>query len=164
MRETLFSWLHHRLPGARCLDLFAGTGALGLEAASRGAAEVVLVDSDARVADTLRAQVAKLAAEQVRVVHAEASAWLAGAGRPFDVVFLDPPFGRAELGELCRRLESGGWLAPEALVYLESDRDFAALALPAHWHAVRDQRAGQVRYYLAAPGQPAHDTAPAGGS
>lgn len=153
VRETLFSWLHERLPGARCLDLFAGTGALGFEAASRGAAEVVLVESNPRLATSLRTQVDSLGAEGIEVVHGDALKWLSGPSRPFDVVFLDPPFGVLDLGGLCRRLESRSWLTEAALVYLESDGDYAGLGLPAHWLARRAQRAGQVRYYLAAPGQ-----------
>ena len=164
VRETLFSWLQERLPGARCLDLFAGSGALGLEAASRGAREVVMVEAHPRVVETLRAQLETLGASHVDVIEADALRWLAGDARPFDIVFLDPPFGSVDLGELCAHLERGGWLAPDALVYVESHGDYAGLGLPAHWRAKREQRAGQVRYYLAAPGKPADDGAPTGDS
>lgn len=164
VRETLFSWLQPYLPGACCLDLFAGSGALGFEAASRGAARVVLVEAHRRAVATLREQVRILGAERVEVAHADAGRWLSGQAEPFDVVFLDPPYASRDLGGLCRRLEKRGWLAPGALVYLESDCDYASLGLPAHWHPRRERRAGQVRYYLAAPEQGATSGEPADGS
>ncbi|NIR28538.1 MAG: 16S rRNA (guanine(966)-N(2))-methyltransferase RsmD [Gammaproteobacteria bacterium] len=153
VRETLFNWLAPRLPGARCLDLFAGSGALGFEAASRGASEVVLVEQSARLARWLRETASALGAEAVRVVQADALAWLQGfPAERYDIVFIDPPFARGELLEgACRRLHEGGWLAPGALVYLECAAPESALALPEGWRVPRSGKAGGVRYYLAAP-------------
>lgn len=148
VRETLFNWLSPVIRGARCLDLFAGSGALGLEAASRGAAEVVLVDSDPRVTTALQGQVRHLDARQVRIVQADVMDWLAGQAGVFDVVFLDPPFRRQLLSPCIRRLEGGGWLADPASIYLEAEKG-ALLELPANWALLRSKTAGQVGYHLA---------------
>lgn len=147
VRETLFNWLAPVIRAARCLDLYAGSGALGLEAASRGAAEVVLVDSDAQVVRTLQEQLRLLQADQVRVVEADAGVYLRSTARPFDVVFLDPPFREQRLPEAIHRLEAGGWLADEAWVYLEAERGLE-LSLPANWELYRSKTAGQVDYHL----------------
>lgn len=148
VRETLFNWLGVRVDGARCLDLFAGSGALGLEAASRGAAEVVLVERDREVAACLGQQVALLGAAGVSVEQADALDWLQGVSRPFDLVFLDPPFDAPLLAPATAALESGGWLAPEALIYVERRRGEPMPALPPPWRPLRDDEAGQVRYHL----------------
>ncbi|QKT03270.1 16S rRNA (guanine(966)-N(2))-methyltransferase RsmD [Ectothiorhodospiraceae bacterium 2226] len=151
VRETLFNWLQPVVAGARCLDLYAGSGALGLEALSRGAGLVVMVDSEPRVVAQLRAHVAALGAlEQAEVHLASAESYLAGgAAQPFDLVFLDPPFRRDLLVPTCACLEQGGWLAPGARIYLEAEADAPAPALPAGWEFLRAGSAGQVRYYLA---------------
>jgi 16S rRNA (guanine966-N2)-methyltransferase len=148
VRETLFNWLMPVLREAACLDLFAGSGVLGLEAVSRGAASCVLVERDARAVAMLRAQVSRLAAGQVEVVAADALQWLAGASRPFDIVFLDPPFHSALLQDCVDRLEQRGWLAASAWIYIESEAG-TELQLPPHWQWYRDKRAGQVSYRLA---------------
>lgn len=150
VRETLFNWLTSDLPGARCLDLFAGTGALGLEAASRGAAHVTLVESDPRAAQQLKATCEMLGAQNVSVVNQDAMHWLVMSGEIFDVVFLDPPFGAFDLGQLCLTLEQHGRLANNARVYLESDAKVVQ-PVPSQWRTLRDGRAGRVRYYLASP-------------
>ncbi len=146
VRETLFNWLAPRIEGSRCLDLFAGSGALGLEALSRGAAEAVLVERDARAAEALRQHLATLGSAAGQVVQADALAYLDGAAEPFDVVFLDPPFRRDLLAPACERLASGGWLAPGAYIYVESEGENPPAALP--WELYRDKRAGQVAYQL----------------
>lgn len=153
VRETLFNWLAPYLAGARCLDLFAGSGALGFEAASRGAGVVVAVERSARAARQLRENAAALGADTVQVVQADALAWLEGVPtRTFDIVFVDPPFAHAELAsEACTRLEARGWLAAGALIYLESGDAEPAKALPAAWRVIRRGKAGGVRYCLAAP-------------
>jgi 16S rRNA (guanine966-N2)-methyltransferase len=149
VRETLFNWLAPVIAGARCLDLFAGTGALGFEAVSRGAAEVVMVERSAAVARQLTANARALGADQALVIRADALEWLAGEGRPFDVVFLDPPFAAALLGPACERLSARGWVGPGARIYLEAAAKPGLPPLPAGWSLVRDRRAGQVRYALA---------------
>jgi 16S rRNA (guanine(966)-N(2))-methyltransferase RsmD len=162
LRETLFNWLGQDLTGLRCLDAFAGTGALGLEAASRGAAEVQLLERDARLAQALRAACERLGAEAVRVHAVDALRWMAshaGTGR-FDVVFVDPPFDRALWDaalDAARPL-----LAPDGRLYLEADRRFEDVALAAHGYALlRHARAGLVHAMLLAPdGRPPPEAAP----
>lgn len=153
VRETLINWLRPVLPGARCLDLFAGSGVLGLEALSHGAAAAVLVERDPRVAVQLRESIAMLnASAQARVVQTEALAYLrAGPGHApgFDVAFLDPPYRLGILEECCTLLEQQGWLAPRAYVYLESDSHSKLPSLPPGWRMLRSQTAGQVAYGLA---------------
>lgn len=147
VRETLFNWLAPVIRGARCLDLFAGSGALGFEAASRGAAHCVLVERDARAVQVLREQVSRLGARQMQVVEADAPAWLSVAPQPFDIVFLDPPYRAGLLPECVDLLEGSGWLAPEAWIYLETGRG-TPLELPENWELYRNNRAGQVSYQL----------------
>jgi 16S rRNA (guanine966-N2)-methyltransferase len=149
VRETLFNWLAPGIAGSRCLDLFAGTGALGLEAASRGAREVVLVENDREAAARLRELARVLAPSGARIVEADALAWLAGAAQPFDLVFLDPPYGAGLLEAAMAALESGGWLAPGARIYLELPAAQGPPRMPAGWTLHRSGRAGAVGYHLA---------------
>ena len=149
VRETLYNWLQPILPGSRCLDLFAGSGALGLEAASRGAGAVVMLDQARQVVKQLQQHVADLGLEQVRIEQADALDWLnQGGTEPFDIVFLDPPFGSDLLGECCQRLEGGNWLNPGGRVYIEMDVVESLPALPENWQIMRQKKAGQVAYYL----------------
>lgn len=154
VRETLFNWLMPVIDGARCLDLFAGTGALGLEAASRGAGEVCLVERDRDAVAALHQHVQRLQAEQVQVHHAEALHWLQQPPPSrFDIVFLDPPYAADLLRPAWQRLRDGGWLAPQAHVYAEWPlQQPPPIDLPP-W---RSGRAGQVAHALyrmpAAPG------------
>jgi len=143
VRETLFNWLGQRLDGLACLDLFAGSGALGFEALSRGARRVVMVESDRTVAAALRESARELGAGEVEVIHADAMAWLARAGERFDVVFVDPPYAtslaRAAMAALPPHLAQG------ARVYVEAAQP---LELPGPWRTQREDRAGAVRYGL----------------
>ena len=150
VRETLFNWLDAALPGARCLDLYAGTGVLGIEALSRGAAEAVFVEQAMAVASQLEQSLARLDTASGRVVTADVEAFLRGSPSPFDIAFLDPPYG-TPLGNLCTLLDRG-WLAPGARVYLETNRKQEFPELPADWQIVRDKTAGQVRFALAQRG------------
>lgn len=146
VRETLFNWLGQRLDGWRCLDLFAGTGALGLEAASRGAAHVVLVERDRRARAAIAASIERLDARQVTLVAGDAFEALhafAQSGRRFDLVFVDPPFGEALHERAMAALPPV--LAAGALVYVESGE---RIDLPPGWRVEREGRAGQVRYHL----------------
>jgi 16S rRNA (guanine966-N2)-methyltransferase len=153
VRETLFNWLQPVIAGSRCLDLYAGSGALGLEALSRGAAEVVFVDVDPAVTRHLAATLEALGCRRGRVVRSEARHFLGTPGetreRPFDIVFLDPPFAEPLLAPACEALEQGGWLAPGARVYLEAPAAAGAPELPAAWTLLRSKRAGEVGYHLA---------------
>ncbi len=149
VRETLFNWLAPGIAGSLCLDLFAGTGALGLEAASRGAREVILVESDRQAAVRLRKLAGALAPSVARIVEADALAWLAGPARAFDLVFLDPPFQAGLLESAMQALESGGWLAPAARIYLELPAAQGPPRTPPCWRLHRSGRAGAVGYHLA---------------
>jgi 16S rRNA (guanine966-N2)-methyltransferase len=148
VRETLFNWLNPFIRGARCLDLFAGSGALGIEAASRGAAEVVMVDHDPVVVATLREQLQKLGFADAQLVQQDINSWLQGKAEPFDIVFLDPPFRENRLPSCIDLLEGNGWLAAGARVYLEAEKA-CTLDLPATWELYRSKSAGQVGYHLA---------------
>jgi len=154
VRETLFNWLGQDLTGWRVLDAFAGSGALGLEAASRGAS-AVLLERDAALVASLRAVVQRLKASQVQVVQADALAWMArsaganlnaaAAAQPFDLVFLDPPFDEAlfqpALVAAVRCVASGGWVYVEAPHAMGDD---AVLGLRCHRHG----HAGAVHFHL----------------
>ena len=147
VRETLFNWLAPVIEGARCLDLFAGTGALGIEAISRGAAECVFVERDRHLARELEATLARLKVGNARVVQTDAQAWLAQPAGVFDLVFLDPPFSGDLWSGISRLLESGGALAANAWIYLEAPLD-AAFSVPPNWHVHREGMAGNVRFTL----------------
>ncbi|MFZ0007889.1 MAG: 16S rRNA (guanine(966)-N(2))-methyltransferase RsmD [Steroidobacteraceae bacterium] len=148
VRETLFNWLGARVPGARCLDLFAGSGALGLEALSRGAAQVTFVEQDTAAARELHARLAEWGAQGGEVERADALRFLEGAARPFAVVFLDPPFASPLLGAAAALLEERGWLEPGALIYVESAARGGLPPLPPRWAALKAKQAGEVGYHL----------------
>jgi len=150
IRETLFNWLQHDVVGARCLDLFAGTGALGLEALSRGARELVFVEQAPAAAQGLRAQLERLGATLcASTVHSGAARYLRTPGQPFDIAFLDPPFGQGVLPEYVSMLAAGGWIVPGGLVYLEAERTLGAPTLPPGWELLKSKSAGEVGYHLA---------------
>jgi len=170
VRETLFNWLAGRVPGARCLDLFAGSGALGLEALSRGAAQVTFVERDCAAAGEISARLAEWRAHGASVEHADARRFLERTpAAPFDIVFLDPPFASTLLEETAARLEQGGWLADGGLIYVECAADSAAATraagpstpaapaslraataarMPGGWTLLKAKRAGEVGYHL----------------
>lgn len=148
VRETLFNWLGARIVGARCLDLFAGSGALGLEALSRGASSAVFVERDVTAARELRARLAEWGAQGAKVECTEALGFLAGAAHTFDMVFIDPPFAAAILPKVAELLEGGGWLAPGALIYIERAARGALPQLPPNWHLAKSKTAGEVGYHL----------------
>ncbi len=143
VRETLFNWLGQWLDGKACLDLFAGSGALGFEAASRGASRVVMVEKDRLALELLEKNRALLRAEQVEIVRGDALEYLARGGERFDVVFLDPPFRQNALPEVLERLPER--LNPAARVYVEAPKP---LEMQAPWTEARRARAGQVSYQL----------------
>lgn len=149
IRETLFNWLQPVIAGAHCLDLFAGSGALGLESLSRGAAQAVMVERDPWVCREIQTHIERFAAERGRVITADALSYLRGSARCFGIVFLDPPFESGLLGSCCNYLEERGWLAPGAYIYLEARGRGSLPPLPATWNLLHGKRAGEVGYYLA---------------
>jgi len=150
VRETLFNWLQDSIVGARCLDLFAGSGALGLEALSRGAKELVFVEQAVPVSRVLQDQLARLGgSSRGRVVEMGAARYLRTPGESFDILFLDPPFGRDALAEYIPLIDAADRLKTGALVYLENERTAAVPPLPPHWELLKSKSAGQVGYHLA---------------
>ncbi|HSQ69405.1 MAG TPA: 16S rRNA (guanine(966)-N(2))-methyltransferase RsmD [Steroidobacteraceae bacterium] len=149
VRETLFNWLQMDIAGSRCLDLYAGSGALGIEALSRGAREVVFVDADPVATRALEAALRGLGAEAGHVVRADVPAFLTRVHEPFDIVFLDPPYGTGDVVPVLRSLDERGWLRAGGLAYLEDSARAEAPTLPPGWTLLRSRRAGEVGYHLA---------------
>lgn len=153
VRETLFNWLRGEVRDAVCLDLFAGTGALGFEALSRGAAWVTLVEQNRQQAAALRSTLSELDPRRGEVLQGDAARVLARlaatARRKYNLLFLDPPFASNLLKPISLRLATGCLLADGALIYLESNQPELAAKLPPHWALLNSQKAGQVSYYLA---------------
>jgi 16S rRNA (guanine966-N2)-methyltransferase len=149
IRETLFNWLAPEIQGSRCLDLFAGSGALGIEALSRGAEISVLVERDAKAAAQLKANLDILKAEQGRVVNADALGLLqkGNTDAPYHIIFIDPPFQLKLWQAVIEALEAGNWLADNATIYIESGRD-DEYHPPINWQLHRDKHAGAVSYCL----------------
>ena len=154
VRETLFNWLQPSLAGARCLDLFAGSGALGVEALSRGAQALVFVEQAQAAARSLVQELERLGGStRATVVEMGAARFLragaGGYGGSFDVAFLDPPFHGDALAEFIPLLDAGGWVQAGALVYLECEKSAGAPGLPSHWELLKSKFAGEVGYHLA---------------
>jgi 16S rRNA (guanine966-N2)-methyltransferase len=154
VRETLFNWLAQRIAGARCLDLFAGSGALGLEALSRGAAHVTFVERDTAAAQELRARLAEWGATGAQVEQGDALKFLcASPAQTFDIVFLDPPFASDLLAHSARALEERHWLSARALIYVETDASSGLPQLPPSWRVTKAKAAGAVGYHLLTKGE-----------
>ena len=151
IRETVFDWLTFLLggySGKRALDMFAGSGALGLEALSRYAASTTLLEMERGVAQQLQKNLATLKADRGKVIATNTLSFLSQPGTPHEIVFVDPPFRQGLLEETLRLLETQGWLADEALVYVESEVENGLPPVPANWHLYREKVAGQVAYRL----------------
>lgn len=149
VRETLFNWLMTYLPGSRCLDLFAGTGVLGLEAVSRGAEQALLVEKNKQVVLSLQGMVSQLnATNEVQVLNIDAMSLVGQvAATSYDVVFVDPPYQLNCQSTICQQLESNGWLTDEAFVAIEVATG-AKFTLPENWQQHRELRAGQSTMLL----------------
>lgn len=149
IRETLFNWLAPEIRDARCLDLFSGSGALGLEALSRGAAYACMIEKDARAAAQLRINLDLLQAAYGEVHQTDTLTFLRqkNQAEPFSIVFIDPPFDLNLWQSCIDALDAGNWLAEAASIYIESGLD-APYRTPAHWTLHRDKRAGSVNYRL----------------
>jgi 16S rRNA (guanine966-N2)-methyltransferase len=150
VRETLFNWLQMDIPGSRCLDLYAGSGALGFEAASRGAKAVVQVEQDGTACRALHENALKLNADQIKIVQSDVFRFLgANNAEPFDIVFLDPPFGKNMTVQTCQWLEDKGWLSQHAKIYVEAESGNKSLeGLPGNWQILKSKTAGEVSYHL----------------
>jgi len=149
VRETLFNWLQGELTGAKALDLYAGSGALGFEALSRGAAHVTFVEKTRNVADQLRENIELLNCQsKAGVVNTAAERFLSQTESAFDVVFLDPPFADGLLGKAIQTLEEKALLSPQAWVYLEQDSAHDWPDMPENWAIHREGDAGQAAFRL----------------
>lgn len=148
VRETLFNWLQGDIFNAHCLDLFAGSGALSFEAASRGAKSVVQIENNAAACGILKSNSEKLGASQIQTVQTDALIFLAKPPVvPFEIVFLDPPFGLDLVMQSCKLLQKNDWLMPFAKVYVETEITLK-LDLPENWRLLKDKKAGEVAYRL----------------
>ena len=150
VRETLFNWLQFSIAGKTCLDAFTGSGALAVEALSRGAVEVTAIERDIKVTKQLSKLLSPLAGERLKLINADALSWLEQQpAQPFEVVFLDPPFGLPLLEPVCQLLEKKGWLAEGALIYIEEAKQQAGLVrFPTHWVLQKDKQIGDVHFSL----------------
>ena len=149
VRETLFNWLQNDVPSAHCLDLFAGSGALSFESASRGAASVTMIENQRQAAELISANIQELKAEHMHLLQYDALSWLRSAPKTqYDIVFIDPPFDSDYLAQACELLESQQYLSEFACIYLEMNRKQDLPVLPENWNVVREKKAGQVSYYL----------------
>lgn len=150
IRETLFNWLAPYLDGAHCLDLFAGSGALGIEALSRGAAHVVFIDQNPKIVTYLKEQLNLLNTAQAEVyrVKIPSELFLNPPRTKFDIIFLDAPFHQNFIAPCCQWLECQNWIAEQALIYIEAEATLSPLPLPEQWEIIRSKSSGQVGYYL----------------
>ena len=149
VRETLFNWLAPYVEGAKVLDVFAGSGALFLEALSRGAGSALALDLNSAAINSLRGHLLTLRCDNGQLLQTDALRHLEQQpATPFDLVFLDPPFSQGLLLPACTLLEEKGWLAADAWVYTESENPPSSLGLPSNWRLHREQKAGQVYYAL----------------
>lgn len=149
VRETLFNWLQFDIVGARCLDLFAGSGVLGFEALSRGATHVTSLETDNKAAEAIRATCRLLGTGKLELVQTPALDWLQHTSPVrHDIVFLDPPFAAGLHEPCCAILEDRGWLASGAMVYIEAAQPPSTFSLPSLWTLLREKRAGDVHYGL----------------
>lgn len=148
VRETLFNWLAPVIEGSRCLDLFAGSGALGFEALSRGAGYVAMIDQSPQVVQLLQQELARFQATNADIYQATMPNPLPGVVKPFDIVFVDPPYQDNLLFPCCEYLEEHGFLHKVAYVYLEAAQPIEDNELPLHWQIIKKKRAGQVYYHL----------------
>ncbi|MDH5357223.1 MAG: 16S rRNA (guanine(966)-N(2))-methyltransferase RsmD [Gammaproteobacteria bacterium] len=148
VRETIFNWLQARIGGARCLDLCAGSGALGFEAASRGAEQVTMVELSTQAVKQLQANCQLLAADNCRVENKTAQQFLNQSSDQYDIVFIDPPYQADLWTVLADQLVYEGCLAENAQIYIECPSKGDLPTLPEHWQLIKDKKAGEVRYCL----------------
>ncbi len=149
VRETIFNWLTPMIHGARCLDLFAGSGALGLEALSRGAAFTTFVDSHKKVIQTLKEHLDLLNSNgKAEVLQMDGVKFLNNSAQAYDLVFLDPPYHLDFMGKVVQLLEENGWLSDNAMLYLEIEKRQSLPKLPENWQQLKEKTAGEVSYFL----------------
>jgi 16S rRNA (guanine966-N2)-methyltransferase len=148
VRETLFNWLQYDVIGSRCLDLYAGSGALSFEAGSRGAKEIIQVENNPIACRALKENAVALKANQIKIIQRDVFEYLAGDAELFDLVFLDPPFGQNNAVQTCQWLEDKGWLSDNAKIYVETEANLELTGLPNNWQLLKRKTAGEVAYAL----------------
>ncbi|MEZ8826685.1 16S rRNA (guanine(966)-N(2))-methyltransferase RsmD [Vibrio amylolyticus] len=148
VKETLFNWLAQDVPQAKCLDLFAGSGGLGFEAASRQAESVTLIELNKQAYNQLSVNAKAVKAENINVINSDSLTYLKQPGTPFDIVFIDPPFRKGLLGEAIELLEQNNWLSDDALIYVETEKELTLEGIPSHWVSHREKTTGQLTYRL----------------
>ncbi|CAM4445778.1 16S rRNA (guanine(966)-N(2))-methyltransferase RsmD [Vibrio agarivorans] len=148
VKETVFNWLAQDVPKSRCLDVFAGSGGLGFEAASRQAEKVTMLELNNKAFQQLKSNVATLKASNIDAVQTDALAYLKQPGSAYDVVFIDPPFHQGLVDECIQLLEQNGWLSDNAMIYLETERELDVSSVPTTWSLHREKQAGQVAFRL----------------
>jgi 16S rRNA (guanine966-N2)-methyltransferase len=147
VRETLFNWLQSDVRGVRCLDLFAGSGAIGIEALSRGASHVDFVELNKKASRQLETNLGLLEADDGDVWHQDANQFLANQHQSYDIIFLDPPFHKGLAQEIIDKLAQTNLLGADTLIYLEIEQDLE-IDIPNDWELIKDKRAGQLQYRL----------------
>lgn len=152
VRETVFNWLQNQLMGSSCIDLFAGSGACGIEALSRGASEVVFLDSNRLACEAIRNNLKRLGVDSPTVACTDSLRWLENATAEnkarFSMAFVDPPYAGQLAIQACELLANSGVLIAGAQVYVELDRAIETEEFPSGWTVVKNKQAGQVQHYL----------------
>ena len=149
IRETVFNWLNMYVPGAHVLDCFSGSGALSLEALSRGAKSAIMLEKAAPAAQTLQNNLNTLKASHAQAINTDSLQWLQNpAPKTFDIVFLDPPFRMAMLEQACALLEANGYLHENSLIYIEVEKELTPLPVPSGWQPLKSKTGGQVCFSL----------------
>lgn len=150
VRETLFNWLQGEIVGARCLDLFSGSGALGLEALSREAGEVVMIDINSQAIQMIQKNLDLLSVKNAQLIQGDAGQYLEEnqSDTLFDIVFLDPPFNKQLVYPFCQKLAQSKCLASGAAIYIEMEKKEKLAELPPGWELIKEKKAGQSAYYL----------------
>ena len=150
IKETVFNWLMPYILDSRCLDCFAGSGSLGIEALSRQAKYVQFFELDKQVAKQLEANLIRLQTQSGKVQQGDSLQYLKEGNQdaPYELVFLDPPFNKALLQPAIQQLEDGNWIAQNSLIYIEKERSLDELELPPHWELLKHKQAGEVSFSL----------------
>ncbi len=148
VRETLFNWLQPVVAGANVLDVFAGSGALGFEALSRGASTLTMIEKNNLAAKQLIENAQTLKTQDTQIIKSDALTWLAQCSQSFDLIFLDPPFAKGLLPQCLQLIEDKGLLKANGWIYIESEQDLNSLSLPSQWQLHREKKAGQVKLCL----------------
>ncbi|CAM3910899.1 16S rRNA (guanine(966)-N(2))-methyltransferase RsmD [Vibrio aquimaris] len=148
VKETLFNWLAQDIPHAKCLDLYAGSGSLGFEAASRQAEEVTMIELNQSTFAQLKQNISSLNAKNLIAIQADTLSYLQQSGSPHHIAFIDPPFHKGLLKQTVCLLENNGWLADDAMIYIETEKELKLEGVPSNWHLHREKHAGQVSYRL----------------